>query len=91
MAWSGAASHADQTPVMQRETEPIGNIQKPYYSCQSFGLVAATVNVGHPSTEFSHVNGLQTRYQAYTATLVQLVDLMQFPGANGTLQSDPDL
>jgi len=90
-AWSGASSNADQPPVMQRETEMIGNLQKPYYSCQSFGLVAATVNVGRPSTASAHINGLQARYQAYTAVLIQLMDLIPFPSANGTPQSNPDL
>jgi len=48
-AWAGAALNADQTPALQRETEPVESTQKPYYRCQSFGLVTATVNVGHPS------------------------------------------
>ena len=89
-AWTGSALNADQTPALQRETEPVENTQKPYYSCQSFGLVAATVNVGHPSSAFSHINGLQARYQAYTAALVQLMDVMQFPRGNGTFQSSPN-
>ena len=89
-SWSGAASNADRMPLMHRESKPVGNTQKPYYSSQSFGLVAATVNVGHPSTAFSQINGLQARYQAYTAALVQLMDIMQFPGANGAPQSLPD-
>lgn len=89
-SWSRAASNADRPPVMRRETEPVGNTQKPYYSCESFGLVAATVNVGHPSMAFSHINGLQARYQAYTSALVVLTDKLEFPDATGTPQPSPD-
>ncbi|WP_416051100.1 hypothetical protein [Cupriavidus basilensis] len=89
-AWSGAALPADQPPVLQRETKQVGNTPKPFYSSEPFGRVAATVNVGHPSSNFSAINGLQARYQAYTAALVTLTDGIQFPGADGTLKDLPD-
>jgi predicted chitinase len=89
-AWSGAARFADRSPVMRRETKPVGNTLKLYYSCESFGRVAATVNVGHASNSFSSINGLQARYQAYTSALVELIDLMKFPAADGTSQDNPD-
>ncbi|KAE8757515.1 hypothetical protein FSO04_23775 [Paraburkholderia madseniana] len=89
-AWSDATKFADKIPVMRRETKQVGNTVKPYYSCDSFGQVAATVNAGYPSFSLSSVNGLTARYQAYTAALVALMDLTRFPAANGTTQFTPD-
>lgn len=89
-AWSGAAQPADQTPVLRRETKQVGNTAKPYYSSEPFGEVAATVNVGQPSSNFAAINGLQARYQAYTAALVLLTEGIRFPSADGTLNDLPD-
>jgi hypothetical protein len=90
-AWSGAASFADKPPVLSRETEPVANEQKPYYSCSSFGQVAATVNLGSPSESLGGVNGLVARYQAYASALVILEDRIPFPVAGGASRDIPDL
>ncbi|RYZ35948.1 MAG: hypothetical protein EOP49_33040 [Sphingobacteriales bacterium] len=37
-----------------------------YYTRSSFGNVAATVNVGRPSTDSTRINGVPARLQAYT-------------------------
>jgi predicted chitinase len=89
-AWSGAMSFADQVPVLSRETEAVGTGHKPYYSCQSFGQVAATVNLGSPSNHLSGVNGLVERYQAYAGALLIFEDRIPFPDAGGTLHDVPD-
>lgn len=89
-AWSGAARSADQSPVFRRESVQVGNASKPYYSSESFGKVAATVNVGQPSRNFEAINGLQARYQAYVAALLLLTEGVQFPIADGTLKDFPD-
>ncbi|MGF6899233.1 hypothetical protein [Paraburkholderia sp. GAS348] len=68
----------------------MGNTLKAYYSCESFGLVAATVNVGFAATSFSYINGLQARFQAHTKALVELADVVQFPDAHDTLKLIPD-
>ena len=57
---------------------------------RSFGNVAATVNVGHPSTNYGAVYGVQARFQAYTAAMVVLGDSPGFPDATGQLQPTPE-
>jgi hypothetical protein len=89
-AWSGAALYADRLPILRRETKRVGNTLKSYYSSVSFGQVAATVNLGTPSTNVGSVNGIVARYQAYASALVTLTDLTRFPSANGSLQEAPD-
>lgn len=89
-AWSDAARPADQPPILRRETKQVGNTSKPFYSSEPFGSVAATVNVGYPSNSFAAINGLQARYQAYTAALVMLTDGIRFPDAHGAQKELPD-
>jgi len=84
-AWSGAAKPSDISPVLVRETKLVGNINKPYYSCESFGQVAATVNFGHPVSDIQKialVSGIVPRYQAYTKSITVLADLVWFPAAS---------
>ena len=83
-AWSGAVKYADMQPVLRRETKPVGMTQKPYYSCESFGQVAATINVGYPSSSFSSIYGLQARFQGYTSALTALSDWTELPVINGS-------
>jgi predicted chitinase len=83
-AWSGAAKYADMQPVLRRETKSVGTTPRPYYSCESFGKVAATVNVGHPSSSISSIYGLQARFQGYTNALMVLTDWIAVPGPNGS-------
>jgi hypothetical protein len=68
----------------------VDNIMRPYYSCESFGQVAATVNVGKPSAAFSSIYGLQARFQAYTSALVALTDWVWFPTTNAGTKGTPD-
>ncbi|WP_413187624.1 peptidase M23 [Paraburkholderia sacchari] len=83
-AWSGAAKYADMHPVLRRETKTVGMTPMPYYSCESFGQVAATVNVGHPSNSFSGIYGLQARFQGYTSALMALTDWTEVRTGNGS-------
>ncbi|WP_110854863.1 hypothetical protein [Paraburkholderia silvatlantica] len=82
-AWSGAAKYADMQPVLRRETKPVGMSPMAYFSCESFGQVAATVNVGHPSSSFSSINGLQARFQGYTSALMALTDWTELRTGTG--------
>jgi len=84
-AWSGAAKPADDTPVMVRQTKLVGNIDKPYYCCESFGKVAETVNFGCPFNDvnkINSVNGIVPRFQAYAKSIWVLADLVWFPAAS---------
>lgn len=83
-AWSGAARYADMQPVLRRETKRVGMALKAYYSCESFGQVAATVNVGHPSSSFSGIYGLQARFQGYASALMVLNDWTEVRTGNGS-------
>jgi hypothetical protein len=83
-AWSGATRYADMQPVLRLETRLVGMTSKPYYSCESFGQVAATVNVGHPSNSFSGIYGLQARFQGYTSALMALTDWTKIRTGNGS-------
>jgi len=76
-AWSGAARYADEKPVLRPEAKLSGGKSYAYYRCESFGKVAATVNVGHPSASFSSIYGVQARFQAYTSALRALSDRLE--------------
>ncbi len=92
-AWSGAATFVNASPLLKRETKLVGNVTRPYYSCESFGQVAATVNFGSPVHDISKiakVNGIVARYQAYTQALMILADRMEFPNAYGQLNDAPE-
>lgn len=95
-AWTKAAVYADKFPALQRQFQ---NITKPsfrlvtYYSCLSYGQVAATVNFGSPqkdTSKIAHVNGILARYQAYTSALMMLADGTLFPNAKGQGWDSPD-
>ncbi|CAB3793885.1 hypothetical protein LMG28614_03785 [Paraburkholderia ultramafica] len=95
-AWTKAAVYADKFPVLQRQAQ---NITKPrfssvvYYSCLSYGQVAATVNFGSPQKDASRiarVNGILARYQAYTSALMVLADGTLFPTAECQGWDTPD-
>ena len=57
---------------------------------RSFGNVAATVNVGHPSTNYGAIYGVQARFQAYTAAMVVLGDSPAFADAIGRVNATPE-
>ncbi|MEF9672806.1 hypothetical protein QNM99_13160 [Pseudomonas sp. PCH446] len=93
-AWTGAAKFADQSPVLKRVQIQAGTSQYVYYSCETFGQVAATVNFGKPVSEASKinaVNGIVARYQAYTNALTVLTEQMNFPDAGGKLNEQPEM
>ncbi|CAB3768260.1 M23 family metallopeptidase [Paraburkholderia humisilvae] len=75
--WSGAARYADAYPVLRPQTRFAGSTYVPYYSCESFAKVAATVNVGHPSTSFSTIYGIEARFHAYASVLMASTDLTE--------------
>ncbi|WP_368696173.1 hypothetical protein [Paraburkholderia sp. EG286B] len=88
-AWTGAMRYADKPTAMQRQVQ---NITKPgfrpvvYYSCQSYGQIAATVNFGSTPKDLAkiaRVNGILARYQAYTSALMVLADGTSFPCDEG--------
>jgi hypothetical protein len=92
-AWSGAAAFGSESPLMMRETKKVGQVTRVFYSCRSFGQVAATVNFGSPVQDMSKiakVNGIVARYQAYTQALMVLADRMAFPNSHGQLQEIPE-
>lgn len=88
--WSGAASLADAHPVFFRMTELVDGKQKSYYRCESFGQVAATVNLGSPNNRLSGVNGLVARYQACASILRFVGDRIPFPRVDGSLHDTPE-
>ena len=83
-AWSGAGKYADIQPIFRPEAKLLGGTSERYYSCESFGQVAATVNVGQPSRSFSGIYGLQARFQAYTSALTALADWLEVPTGQRT-------
>ncbi|MDI3262994.1 MAG: hypothetical protein QJR11_09325 [Fulvimonas sp.] len=89
-AWSHAAIHADTEPVNLRAFKTVDGQSKVYYTCQGMGCVAATVNVGQPSANYAHINGIVARFQAYTTGQVVLLDTPMFPDAQGQPQPLPE-
>jgi hypothetical protein len=86
---------ADKAPQLRRMAQHLA--QSPsttvYFSCESSGQVAATVNVGKPAEDpasIAKVNGIVARYQAYASALVILADRVSFPTTNGQHQDWPD-
>jgi len=61
-----------------------------YYEHRSFGKVAATVNVGQPSDDFTKVNGIQARFQAFAAAQVVLFDCPLFPHKDRSEKALPE-
>ncbi len=90
VAWSHAAIHADTEPVNLRAFKTVDGQSKVYYTCQGMGCVAATVNVGQPSANYAHINGIVARFQAYTTGQVVLLDTPTFPDAQGQPQPLPE-
>jgi murein DD-endopeptidase MepM/ murein hydrolase activator NlpD len=102
-AWSRAAQYADTDPANKlmsvtaedhAQTNKKGQsntkITMRYYTSPGMGSVAATVNLGHPSTAYIKVNGIAARFQAYNTCEVVLLDTPQFPTASGDMKSTPE-
>ena len=66
---------------------------KPYYWCESFGQVAATVNFGSPRSDpssINKVNGIVARFQSYSNALVVLDDRPAFKSGDGKVLMQPE-
>jgi predicted chitinase len=84
--WSEAARYADEQPQNTRATADT----YVYYTSPGMGGVAGTVNIGHPTNNYSAINGIQARFQAYSSAEMVLMDTMTFPRAQGTPQLSPE-
>ena len=83
-SWCKAAQYADTTSENVRTTITTDKKESlTYYTHEGFGSVAATVNVGRPVTDYSRINGVQARFQAYSVAQVVLFDTPEFPHADG--------
>lgn len=80
-AWSRASQYADAEPANTRASKP-APAHNVYYTSPGMGNVAATVNRGKPSTNYSSINGIVARFQAYNTCEVTLLDTPIFPGTN---------
>lgn len=92
-AWSGASEQADgyltnSTNTMISKTTTSG--LKNYYENGAFGNVAATVNLGTPSSNFSRIWGVQARFMAFANAQVILLENPLFPQGNGTSGGIPE-
>jgi hypothetical protein len=64
-AWIGAAKFADKISVMKRISVSVGIIEHVYYSCESFGQVAAAINFGRAVVDpasLDKLNGIIARF-----------------------------
>ncbi|MEN0096443.1 MAG: hypothetical protein AAGB30_13725, partial [Pedobacter sp.] len=88
-AWSKAAKCADQSANFVYVSVPAGAGTEVYYTHASFGNVAATVNVGHASTNYASIYGIQARFQAHASAAMVLSEGALFPDANGQMMEHP--
>lgn len=89
-AWSSASQNADTDAANVRSFKTVSGHQHVYYTSQGMGAVAATVNVGHPSSSYNSVNGIVARFQAYNTCEVVLLDTPNFPDTQGNSNSVPE-
>lgn len=93
-AWTQAARFADVPPQLERKSQlVVGSGAKPYYWCESFGQVAATVNFGSPRSDpssINKVNGIVARFQSYSNALVVLDDRLTFKSSDGKVLMQPE-
>lgn len=91
-SWSGAAKQADSYFNYSASTIKIVNTNqgvKHYYENPAFGKVAATVNIGSPSTNYSTIWGVQARFMAFANAQVILMDKPSFTHSDNTTHSMP--
>lgn len=91
-AWSKSAMQADSyltdsSSTLKTVQTTQGN--KRYYENLAFGKVAATVNIGHPATNYSLIWGIQARFMAFTNSQFVLLDNVQFKWDDGSLNFLP--
>ncbi|AMM25720.1 hypothetical protein [Variovorax sp. PAMC 28711] len=89
-AWSEASRSADQSAAFMRVSLATSTGPIAYYTHSGFGDVAATVNVGHPATNYAAIYGVQARFQGYVAAVMVLLDREQFPDVRGQLKDEPE-
>jgi hypothetical protein len=91
-AWSGASKQADGYYTSSGSTLKAltTNAQtKHYYENSAFGNVAATVNLGSPSSSFSSIWGVQARFLAFANAQMVLLDALNFPTPSGSSSGTP--
>jgi hypothetical protein len=92
-AWSGAACEADALgigPTNTRYSKTTNRGSKSYYLNAAFARVAATVNIGAPSSNFSGIWGIEARFMAYANAAVVLLDVPVFQQSDGTNKNIPE-
>lgn len=91
-AWSGAAAQADANNIDVVSTLRMIQTNKGakyYYENSAFGNVAATINIGRPSTSYSAIWGVQARFMAFSNAQVILLDNVKFEHSNGSKDDLP--
>ncbi|RQR64560.1 hypothetical protein DIE18_04980 [Burkholderia sp. Bp9125] len=91
-AWSGAAGCADEYEMNQ--TSSLRSLVtdhglKYYYENSAFGKVAGTVNTGSPSSKYSSIWDIESRFLAFANAQVILFDVTSFPQPNGSTSCLP--
>lgn len=90
--WSGSAKQADgyyAAPFSTLRAVTTNLQTKYYYENSAFGNVAATINTGSPSSNFSSIWGIQARFMAFANAQVVLMDRLQFPMSANSLSMVP--
>ena len=90
--WSGAASCADEYKTQEASTLrslDTDHGTKYYYENSAFGKVAGTVNTGSPSSHYSSIWDIQSRFLAFANAQVMLLDVTNFPQPNGSASCLP--
>ena len=91
-AWSGAAGCADEYETHQASTLRslvTDHGTKYYYENAAFGKVAGTVNTGSPSSHYSSIWDIQSRFLAFANAQVILFDVTNFPQPSGATSCLP--
>ncbi|WP_027780005.1 M23 family metallopeptidase [Paraburkholderia caledonica] len=90
--WSRAASCADEHESQQASTLrslDTDHGTKYYYENSAFGKVAGTVNTGSPSSQYSSIWDIQSRFLAFANAQVILFDVTNFPQPNSSTSCLP--
>lgn len=81
------ANYADETHTLERKAVSTGQGNKMHYRSQAFWRASAAVNLlgAVNNSNYSGINGFDSRCCAYGVCLATLGDLMLFPNAQGQL------
>jgi hypothetical protein len=90
--WSRAAGCADE--YWEQRNSTLRSLTtdhgiKYYYENRAFGKVAGTINTGSPSSQYSTIWDIQSRFMAFANAQVILLDITSFPQPNGSTCSLP--